>query len=933
MRKLILPHKEAGFFKKAAFWAIAGLIGLGLLGIIGIAGMIGILSIGLPDVTDLESISAAESTEIFDREGNLLYTIHGEENREYVELESIAETIVQATTAIEDDEFWEHGGFDVFAIGRAVIYETTKIGSPRGGSTITQQYVKNTFLSSERSYTRKAKELILAIRLERAYSKEEIIELYLNRIPYGNNAYGVQKASEIYFNKDASELTLAESSILASLPQAPSRYNPYGNHKYGALLKEFTPEEISYRGIEAESDLNIEEYSRGLIGKHVDLGEGTKIYIQGRSDLVLKRMFDLGMITSDERQEALNELQKLEFNTYSESIKHPHFVLYIKQIIEEKYGKDIVEQGGLKVHTTIDPDIQEKAEEIATEFGDSNEQRFGVNNLAALTINAKTGEILAMIGSRDYFNEEIDGNVNVVFRPRQPGSAFKPIVYAQAFFNGYAPGNVVHDIPTKVGNDRPQNYDGKWQEQITLRQGLGQSRNIPAIKAYFLAEEQDPIIELAEKMGITTLSKSHSYGYPLALGAGEVPLSEMVTAYATFANSGKKPDLISIIRVENANGDILEEQKPKEFEEVLDPQIAYLINSVLSDQSVSVGPGLFVSGKINAGKTGTSTKENKKASGYSSVEPSDAWTIGYTPTIVTGVWTGNTDGSGMGYNANGYDTAAPIFNAIMTEAIKKLPAEPFPQPEGIKNIQVSKASGKLPGTGTPAGMIVSEVFPSFSVPTEEEHLFYSVQLDKISGLLATEYTPEDAIEEVKFQSYEPIAGMMNWKNEIINYYSDKVIEGQDGEIRVGIPPRTYDNIHTAETAALAPSIVITDPTSQSLRPAGNFEVVVELSSPNGIEQVEFYFDDEKKFATNLAPFTGHLRISKFAEEGSTHLVVAKIVDVLGYSAQSAIEIKVGEEKKKEEEEEETPPKEDANKEEENEGVTIEKIEEPVEASE
>jgi penicillin-binding protein 1A len=304
MLSKFLPHREVSTYKKIVFWIFTIFIGLFFLGVITVAGAIAVLSIGLPDVADLENLNTAQSTEIFDRDGNLLYTIHGDENREQVDYENISEYLINGTVAIEDDAFWEHGGFDIFAIAKAVLHEAFGIGSQRGGSTITQQYIKNTFLSSERSYTRKAKELILAIRLERAYTKQEILELYLNRIPYGNNAYGCQKAAEIYFGKDAKDLTLAESAILASLPQAPSRYNPYGSNKYSHLLKEFSEDELSYRKIEAESDLYEEEYTRGLLGQYVELGEN-KVYIQGRSDLVLKRMYDLETITAEERQEAL----------------------------------------------------------------------------------------------------------------------------------------------------------------------------------------------------------------------------------------------------------------------------------------------------------------------------------------------------------------------------------------------------------------------------------------------------------------------------------------------------------------------------------------------------------------------------------------------------------------------------------------------------
>ncbi|MDD3861969.1 MAG: transglycosylase domain-containing protein, partial [Candidatus Gracilibacteria bacterium] len=660
--KDFLPKKDSQLFEKIYRWAIVLAVGGFLFGIILVTSMIAILSIGLPDVTDLEKINAAQSTEIFDKNGDLLYTIHGEENRQSVKYDNISQYLVDATLAIEDDSFWEHKGFDFWALGKVALHEVFGIGAARGGSTITQQYVKNTFLSRERSYVRKAKELILAIRVEKEFSKQEILELYLNRIPYGNNAYGCEKAAEIYFGKSAKDLTLEESAILASLPQAPSRLNPYGENKYSHLLKEFSEEELIYRKINDESDLKTEEYIRGLIGQRVSISPDKKIYIQGRTDLVLRRMFELGKITTEERQDALNKLQVATFTKHRESIKAPHFVFYIKQILENKYGKDMAERGGLKVYTTLDPDVQFIAEQAIKEQGEISEKSHGTNNIAAMTVNVKTGEILAMVGSKDYFNEEIDGNVNVLLRPRQPGSSFKPIVYALAFVEGYGPGSVIYDVPTKIGPDKPMNFDGKWSGQISMRTALGKSRNIPAIKTYFLAKQQNPIIDFAVSLGITNLKKEHSYGYPLALGAGEIPPIQMLSAYATFANNGKKPEFNGILKVTNANGDILEELRPKEFEEVMDPQIAYLINSILSDQNASVGPRLFVSGKTNAAKTGTSTKENKKEAGGKSVSPSDCWTIGYTPDIATVVWAGNTDGTGLAYSADGYNIAAPVFN-------------------------------------------------------------------------------------------------------------------------------------------------------------------------------------------------------------------------------------------------------------------------------
>ncbi|MFC1615698.1 transglycosylase domain-containing protein [Patescibacteria group bacterium] len=907
IRNRLFPNKDSNLLKRILFWGATSIVALMFLGVISLAALFSILSIGLPPVDDIDSLAAAQSTEIYDRDGNLLYTIHGEENREQIDYQNFSPHLIDATVSIEDDEFWEHGGFDVFAIGKAMMHEFFGIGSKRGGSTITQQYIKNTFLSNERTYTRKAKEIILAIRLERAYSKEEIMGLYLNRIPYGNNAYGAQKASEIYFNKDAKDLTVAESSILAALPQAPSRYSPYGDNRHSHLLKTFTPEELGNRSITSELDLEIDEYARGLIGQWVDLGNGEKVYIPGRTDIVIKRMHNLGYITAVERQKALDELQRLEFQVHKENIEHPHFVLYIKQILEDRYGKEMLEQGGLKVYTTLDPEIQTKAEEIIFEKGQAYPDKFGANNIASLTINSKTGEILSMVGSADYYNEEIDGNVNVVLRPRQPGSSFKPIAYAQAFYNGYGPGNVIYDVPTRFGSGRPQNYDGSWGGQMSVRKGLAQSRNIPAVKAYYLAEEQDAIIELAEEMGITTLDKDHVYGYPLALGAGEVPLIEMVQAFGVFANTGKKPELTGIVRVENSNGDILEEWNPEEFEEVMDPQVAFLINDILSDEELGIGPNLFVNGHTNAAKTGTSTKETKSTAG-GSVLPSNALTIGYTPSIVTGVWVGNTDGAGLGYNANGYDAAAPIFKAIMTEALADMPAESFPVPEGIERVSISKASGKRPGENTPEDYIYEEYFASFGVPDEIEEAFFKVEIDKISGLLPNEFTPEACVEEITFQKYEAIADLLNWQEEINSFYEKKLNEvaeesSEEGEeekegssgIRVGAPPTEYDNVHTAETANNKPEITIIDPVSHGSLEAGQHNIEIELIAPNGIDKIEYFFNDSLEFIASTPPYFGFINISPLLEDGSRHLIVAKATDQLCYTNQSAIEIKVGEE--------------------------------------
>lgn len=712
-----------------------------------------IFSMLLPDVAKLDNLSASQSSQIFDRDGNLLYVIHGEENREKVELDFISDYLVNATIAIEDDNYYNHYGFDIWGLGKAILFEFFDVGVMRGGSTITQQYAKNTFLSSEKTYTRKLKEIVLAMNLEFFYTKDEILELYMNRIPYGNNTYGPKKAAELYFSDDVRHLSLAESVVLAALPQAPTRYNPYGENKYTHFNKEFSLDELEQRDVQSEKDLLTSEFTRGLLGKYYELPNGKEIYLAGRADIVLKRMYELDMISYLEKIIAFKELQEVEFQPFIEKIEHPHFVFYIIQQLEEKYGKDFLEKGGLKIYTTLNPNLQSFVEDLSDKKKDTNLRYFGANNMAVLTVDAKNGEILAMLGSVDYYDEEIDGKVNVVVRPRQPGSSFKPFVYADAFLKGYAPANVIYDVPMKLGDRHPQNYDGKFKGQMTIRTALGQSRNIPAIKAYYLAGEQNEIIDLVSQMGISSLNKEHDYGYPLALGAGEVSLFEMVQGYSVFANNGKKINLNGILRIEDSTGKIVEEMKNDSSLQVLDPAIAYLINNVLSDKYSAVGPRLFISGQLNAAKTGTSTKESKGKYGTKTVRPGDVWTLGYTPSYVTGVWIGNTDGAGMYYNANGYDAASPIFASVMKEVLTGNPAEPFPIPEGVVFKYVSKVSGLLAGKSTPRSFIKLEVFAKdYFVPEKYEYGFF------VDG------------ERVKGKSVGDIADKFNWKKEALSFH-------------------------------------------------------------------------------------------------------------------------------------------------------------------
>jgi membrane peptidoglycan carboxypeptidase len=877
--------------KKILAYTTLASIGLFLGGMILLTLLIAVLSINLPDVTKLENLAQAQSTQIFDRNGELLYTVHGEENREYIPFSEISEHAVDATIAIEDDQFWNHKGFDLEGIFKAGLHEVFGIGARRGGSTITQQYIKNAFLTSQRSYVRKVRELILSVRIEQAYNKEKIIELYLNRIPYGNNAYGVQKAAEVYFDKDATDLTLAESAILASLPHAPSYYNPYGQHRNSTLTKEFTKEELDWREIEAEEDLKDNEFLRGLIGSTIHLDEERKVYVKGRTDLVLKRLLELEIITEEEKQQAWQETQEIEFKEYKEPIKAPHFVLWIKEQLEEKYGKDIVEQGGLQVTTTIDLELQEAAEEAVETYAQQNDDWYDATNASLVSLDPTNGHIVAMIGSRDYFDEEIDGKVNVALRSRQPGSSFKPFVYALAFYNRYSPASAIYDVPTKFGPDEPQNYDGKFLGPMSIRRALAQSRNIPAAKAYFLAGRQDAIVEFVAKLGITSLDKAASYGWPISLGVGEVPLIEMAQAYSVLANTGIKRDIVSVLKVENSQGEVLEEWEEKSIEkneeEVMDPQIAYLINSILSDTSVNLGPLLGVPGHIVASKTGTS---NKKIEEKDIILPNNALTFSYTTNLVTGVWVGNASGAAMKASASGYTCAAPILNKYMTAALAGKESSPFPMPEEIKTVTVGKATGLLPGKNTPEDQIAEDVFASFSIPTEVENIYTELEVDSsCENQLASKYSPAEHLKLKKFQNHKAIEPYPLWQKGI----NEWVLTDEAKEMEMlPTPPTKECEKYTEEAFENQPEITIISPEAYSEIEPGQPAIEVKIDAPNGVKKVEFYLDDKLQYSTSKAPYKGLVRLSPLHKKGSNHLIMAKVLDEFGYSATSVIEVKM-----------------------------------------
>lgn len=580
----------------------------------------------------------AVSTQLFDRNGALLYEIFADENRIPIEIEELPPYVLQATIAIEDKNFYRHLGFDVEGILRAVRNNFTG-EKLQGGSTITQQLVKTALLTNEKTFQRKIKEAVLSVITELIYSKEEILEMYLNYISYGGTAVGIESAANYYFDKSAKDLSMAEAAMLAGLPQAPSLYSPFGS----------APE-------------------RG----------------KARQEEVLRRMTEEGFVTPVQAEEAKGTA--LQFALKKTDIKAPHFVFYVRDLLYEKYGEETVEKGGLRVTTTLDLPLQEAAQaSLSAEIDSLTNLRVG--NGAALITKPNTGEVLAMIGSRDYFDTEHDGQVNVTLRPRQPGSSIKPLVYGTAFQEKTLnPGTMLLDIPTciKLPNQPeycPKNYTGDFRGPVTVRQALGSSLNIPAVKAVETIGVPT-FMRQATRMGIVGWDDPANYGPSISLGGGEVRMIDMAQAFGTLANQGVKVPLTPILKVENFRGEVLEELNldqrladlaaltadPYEsgegdLERVMDAAPAYLISHILQDNNArtaafGANSQLVIPGQIVSVKTGT-TNDLK-----------DNWTIGFTPEFLTATWVGNNDGSQMSYIASGVTGAAPIFNDIMSYVLQ-----------------------------------------------------------------------------------------------------------------------------------------------------------------------------------------------------------------------------------------------------------------------
>ncbi|KKS94555.1 MAG: hypothetical protein UW68_C0011G0022 [Candidatus Collierbacteria bacterium GW2011_GWB1_44_6] len=724
--KSILPKINIG---KVTFF---GLIGLTLLVIL----TFGWFSRGLPDPTKVQRKSGF-STEILDRTGKIiLYDVYTDQDRKFTPLNEVPDYLKKATIAIEDKEFYNHQGFDpmsYFRILKNVVFRQRLIG----GSTLTQQLVKMLLLTDERSLERKIRELMLALRIERTFSKDEILQMYLNEAPYGGTAVGVAAASQIYFGKEPKDLSLTECVLLAGLPQSPSRYSPYG-------------------------------------GKD-------KAYLPRAKD-VSRRMREDGVISKEMEVQVNTELDNIQFRGIgSNKIKAPHFVMYVKQLLEEKYGPTTLETGGLKVTTSLDYELQQKAEASVKEEINKVSTSLNIKNGSSVALDTNSGEILTMVGSKDFFDKTIDGEVNVTTRLRQPGSSIKPLVYATAFARNFNPATVLADVVTEFpGKDEktpyiPKNYDGKEHGLLNMREALASSINIPAVKLLALVGVEN-VLRQGYRMGLASLEPTKEtmsrVGLSMALGGAEVRLLDLTAGYSAFANGGYKIEPVAILKIEDNQGRIIFENKAVKPEKIIDDKVAFLINSILSDnqaRQLTFGPNSYLNmgARAVAVKTGTTN------------DLRDNWTIGWSKDVIVGVWVGNNDNEKMKNVASGVSGAAPIWRRQILDLLATKPDKPFIPPDGVSQIEVDKASGypAHDGFGSYREWFINGNLPSGTDPIHTKVKLCKNDPSRLADPVSVSQGNYDEKEFVIIKEKDPLTNKSLWQKGI-----DEWIQKQENSI-------------------------------------------------------------------------------------------------------------------------------------------------------
>ncbi len=833
-RRQLSPH----FLKNS----LLVLLILFVAGSIGVLGVFAYVSRDLPNPNILTQRTIKQSTKIYDRTGqHLLYEIYNDQNRTLVKLSQgfcndnrklptdpngIPLYAVEATITAEDRSFCQHYGFDPKGILRAMWDDLR--GQHVGGSTLTQQLVKNAILSNEKTLTRKIKELILSIELERRYSKDEILQIYFNEIPYGSTYYGIQAASTNFFGKPVKDLTLPEAATLAAIPQLPTYY----------------------------------------------INNPDKL--RARRDWILDGMAGLGYITKDQASAAKATDTPLQQKVGS--ITAPHFVFYVKSQLEQIYGQQAVEEGGLNVITSLDYDLQKKAEKAVEDGVDARGKIYHFDNAALVAEDPKTAQILAMVGSKDYFDDSIDGQVNVALRPRQPGSSFKPIVYTKAFSMGYTPNTILWDVnttfPTPTGPYQPHDYDLKQRGPITVRNALQGSLNLPAVEMMYLVGVNNAL-DFADQLGYTTFGDRSRFGLSVVLGGGEVTLLDHTNAYATLDDDGIRHDPVSILSVTDSNGSILQQWHPTDGQAVIDPNVAHTTTNVLSDNNARA----FIFGAHSpltlgdipaAAKTGTTNNNN------------DGWTMGYVPSLVAGVWAGNTDNSPMSAKADGSFVAGPIWNEFMVNALQGKAIDQFPT-ASIPLTGKPVLDGQMPGT--------------------------HVIIDRASGKQATQYTPPSYREDRLYAEYHTILQYVDrndplgpppanpqedpyfqpWEDAVQSWVaSEEAVTGI--QLSNESPPTGYDDLHVP---ANFPTVVLQEPQPDSVLPGRTIDMTVSATAPRGISRVEFYADGKILETVTSPPYHLHLEAPGELEIG-VHTLKAVAYDDIDNSSSVSVNVTLSE---------------------------------------
>ncbi len=794
----------------------------------------------IPDLKSLETRKILQSTKIYDRTGKIvLYDFHNDIQRTVIPFESISRNIKNATVAIEDAEFYRHGGIRPYSIARAIFTDILiglrlQSGFTQGGSTITQQVVKISVLTSDKTITRKLKEWVLAIKLDKTLPKDAILNLYLNEAPYGGNIYGVEEVSRAFFGIDAADLSLGQAAYLAAIPRAPTHYSPYGNYR----------DELD-----------------------------------ARKDLVLSKMLENGFISRGDYETALKEtvtfLPKTEGN-----IRAPHFVFYIREYLEKKYGDQAIGERGLQVVTTLDYNLQARAEEIVARYAKENEKDFNASNAALVAIDPKTGQILSMVGSRDYFDPAVDGNFNVaVARNRQPGSTFKPFVYATAFKKGYTPDTVVFDVPTQFqstcawdnftsenGCYSPQNFDEKFRGPIKLRNAIAESRNVPSVKVLYLAGIKDSL-QTAADLGITSLSGADQYGLTLVLGGAQVSLLDLTSAYGVFANDGIRNPTVSILEIADGDGSPLETYTPLP-QQALDPAIARKISDILSDNDArapefGTDSPLHFPGRDVAAKTGTTNDYR------------DVWTVGYSPDIVVGVWGGNNDNTPIEKQIAGF-VIAPMWHAFMEQALQTFPNSDFKKPEysfekNLKPILRGIWQGGTTYTvDTLSGKLATDLTPEKTREERAAGEAHSILywIDRANPLGEAPSAPDN---DPQFRLWEPAVQAWLQKN---------------GGNAPSVAPTTYDDLHTQQNM---PTISFVSPLQGATADKNSrLTIRVLVNGRFPISRVDYYVNDLFIGASTQPPYSISFVPANIQTAGDTNALSATVSDAVYNSATASV---------------------------------------------